>query len=179
MFAFMPPEELSAEIEAIMYDFASTYQCKAALKPPVHITCYPPFTETVNLWERIKGLQEWASMQLPVEAILNSFAWFKNASAPIFYIAVVDIKELTNLYTDFWKQLKTYLLNVTIRPGYKPHITIGYRDISPEIVPQIKVDYATPTFEGSFSIGTLYLWEHDGKKWNVTDEYFLNGAKKF
>lgn len=173
MFAFMPPADLSAEIENVRLDFANKYNCKAALKPPVHITAYSPFWNTEDLPERVKGLHEWACLRAPVKAELKDFGWFENPRSPVIYIHVERTKELADLHVSFLARLKKDLPEVVVMRGYKPHITIGYRDISPEIFPEIRADYSTRTFDATFEIRSLFLWEHDRKKWNVVDEYKL------
>jgi len=171
MFAFMPPPELSAEIETVRLDFAKRYGCKAALKPPVHITAYAPYWDTEDLPERVKGLHEWAAMQHPIPISQKNFDWFDNRRSPVLYIHVERTKELADLHVSFLARLKKYLPEVVVMRGYKPHITIGYRDIPEALLPQIREEYATRTFDGSFELKSLFLWEHDRKQWNVVDEY--------
>lgn len=171
MFAFMPPAELSGEIETVRHDFANKYGCKAALKPPVHITAYAPNWHTEDLPERVKDLHQWAAERAPVRAELRNYAWFESPRSHVIYIHVERTKELADLHVSFLARLKKYLPEVVVMRGYKPHITIGYRDISPEIFPEIKADYSTRTFDAAFEIRSLFLWEHDRKKWNVVDEY--------
>ncbi|MBS1587392.1 MAG: hypothetical protein JSS82_17800 [Bacteroidetes bacterium] len=43
LLAIRPPAELTDEIHQIRIAFAEKYNCKAALKPPVHITLLPNF----------------------------------------------------------------------------------------------------------------------------------------
>src|SRR5436305_1991213 len=43
LLAIIPPDDLRDQLEVIRQDFATKYDCKAALKPPIHITLIPPF----------------------------------------------------------------------------------------------------------------------------------------
>ena len=171
MFAIMPPAPLAEQIQEVRLDFAARYNCTAALKPPVHVTVYPPFWETTDLPDRIKGIHDWAAKQATLPVELKNYAWFDNRRSPVVYIHVERTKELANMHVSFLAALKKFMPDVVVMRGYKPHFTIGYRDISPEIFPQIKEDYSTRTFEASFDLQSIFLWEHDRKQWNVVDEY--------
>lgn len=174
MFAIMPPAGLAKQIDGERLYFAEKYNSRAALKPPVHITIYPPFTDTEDLPERAKGLHQWASTRESLNIDLRNFDWFDNRRSPVLYIHVERSRELTDLRAAFMIRLKEHLPEVELMGEYKPHITIGYRDIPEELLPQIREEYATRAFEGTFEAFSILLWEHNGQRWNVVDEYCFN-----
>lgn len=176
MFAIMPPGELTKRLESERQYFAGKYKCNAALKPPVHITIYAPFRDTEDLPERVKGMHEWAGTRQPLNIELRNFAWFENLRSPVLYVQVKRSEELVDLQLSFLASLKKIIPGVVEMSGYTPHITIGYRDIPAESLPQIREEYATRAFEGDFDIRSIFLWEHDSKKWNVVDEYLFSRA---
>ncbi|MBX2905614.1 MAG: 2'-5' RNA ligase family protein [Taibaiella sp.] len=175
MFAIMPPANLAERIDCERHYFAEKYNSRAALKPPVHITVFPPFWDTDDLPERVKGLHEWAKTRVPVDIELRNFDWFDNRRSPVLYIYVARSRELADLHAAFIVQLKNMLPEVELMNEYKPHFTIGYRDIPEELLPQIREEYATRPFEGTFKASSIFLWEHDGSRWNVIGEYCFRG----
>jgi 2'-5' RNA ligase len=174
MFAIMPPGELTKRLESERQYFAGKYQCSAALKPPVHITIYAPFRDTEDLPERLNGMHEWAAKLQPLKIELRNFAWFDNLRSPVLYVHVERSEKLADLHVAFLGRLKMIIPGVEVMRGYMPHITIGYRDIPAESLPQIREEYATRRFEGDFDLRSIFLWEHDSKKWNVVDEYLFS-----
>ena len=78
MMALMPPQELTLKIEKIRQEFAAAYQCKAALKPPVHITLYPPYKEHTNHELEVKSsLSRWCAQQKNFILRINGFDAFR------------------------------------------------------------------------------------------------------
>lgn len=51
--------------------------------------------------------------------------------------------------------------------AFKPHMTIAYRDLTPENFFQAWEEYKDKHFYDVFDVHTIYLLEHDWKKWNV------------
>jgi 2'-5' RNA ligase len=170
MFAIMPPAELAARIHTERQNFAEQYKCVKALKPPVHITLYPPFKHADGLEDTIKGIRNWASLQTKFPVELKNFNFFKNRNSPVIYIDVVANDHLKKLHNEFLDQLKKYM--PVERPDkYTPHITIGYRDVPPAIFPEIVKAYSPRRFSAAFDVSSIYLWRHDGKNWQVQQEY--------
>lgn len=170
----MPPPDLAAEIDEIRKEFATNFGCKAALKPPVHITVYPPFEDLPDLASRVHDLHGWAARQRSFHILLDGYGSFVPPhSSPVLYIAPAPNKELANFHLRFMAIAKKYVRDTVVMRGYKPHITIGYRDIPKEAFPEIMDSYRDREFKASFVMNSLYLWTHDTKKWQVTDEYKL------
>ncbi len=188
MFAMVPPAALTEQIQRERMLFAENYNCVKALKPPVHITIYDPFKQEGNFEVRITTLQNWADKQQPFSIILNNYGFFEPGKSPVIYIHVDRSKEIVSLRTGLLLQLKKYLEqpetgylpnNKAIpdpKPKpYHPHITIGYRDVPHELLPDIKQAYSRRPFKGKFECKAIYLWRHDGKNWQTVQEFKLNG----
>jgi 2'-5' RNA ligase len=172
MFAIMPPQGLAEEIDNIRHQFAENFKCYKALKPPVHITLFPPFKTTGDIEQRILPLQKWTGQQLPFILHLNNFSFFENRKSPVLFIDVIKNDALKNLHSGFLRQIKLYMPGIEIEKAqYHPHFTIGYRDISPEMMPEIKKAYTQRNFTASFEVKSIYLWKHDSVNWKTRHEF--------
>ena len=58
--------------------------------------------------------------------------------------------------------------------GFNPHMTIAYRDLSPELFQQAWHEYKHKKFEAEFEVDAFYLLQHDSKKWNIISTNNLN-----
>lgn len=171
MFAIMPPAGLAARIHNERENFAEKYKCTKALKPPVHITMYRPFNESVIIEQQFKKLQNWAGKQTPFTIELKNYNYFNIPDKPVIYIDVVKNDTLNTLHKTFLVELRKMIDVTSSNKKYAPHFTIGYRDIPPSMLPAIKVDYSKKRFDGSFTCNAVYLWKHDGKNWQTIQEY--------
>lgn len=179
MFAIMPPEELSSNIHLKRTEFFEKYHFRKALKPPVHITLYNPFHidgTSLSLFEHfVVQLQNWADQQSSFQIDLRNYNFFENPGQPVVFIDVVKNRKLQELHSRFIKKLKKHMPINNEPVSYKPHITIGYKDVTPEVFPQIKTYYSKQTFSGSFPCNSFYLWKHNGKNWEIDTTFHLNG----
>ena len=180
MFALMPPPELSKIIDNLRHEIAENFGCQKALKPPVHITLFPPFSATVDEITALKKLTNWTAHQQPIHIPLNGFNTFDNSPHPVFYIHV----ERSNQFRDFQTHLSTRIKAVlpqlndpfsTASTPYHPHITLAYRDTTKEMITAIKHAYRIRPFSHAFTAEACYLWQHDGTQWQVAHTYPLTG----
>jgi len=64
-------------------------------------------------------------------------------------------------------QLFTAGLAGDFRQVYRPHITIGYRNIDVETFKKIMEDYTGRLYSGSFVVDNVRLWKHEAGYWNT------------
>ena len=182
MFAIMPPPELAAKIHNERLNFADEYKFVKALKPPVHITLYPPFpvpvTKAASFEQEAKALQKWADRHAPFDIELRDFNFFSNTRNPVIYIDVIKSEMLKELHSSFLIELKEYMEIERSKDAYKPHFTIGYSDVDPKVLPTIREAYSKRWFREQFRCGSVYLWNHDGKNWQVLQEYALTNVQE-
>ncbi len=175
----MPPPELSAIIHNERLIFSKNFNTLEALKPPVHITLFPPFkiiSSHAKEFERnILNIQDWAEHEIAFNIHLNNYNYFDNRNKPVLFIEVVRNEQLLKLHKGFRKELKKYLVLKEQKSQFKPHITIGYRDISPEVFPAIKAAYSQRGFNASFNCNAFHLWKHNGQHWTIVVQYLLKG----
>jgi 2'-5' RNA ligase len=171
MMALMPPPDLTERIETIRKSFAEAYQCKAALKPPVHITLYPPYKESEAHEQELKRtLSRWCSGQQAFNVFLKGFNAFKQNG--VIFIDVETSQPLKDLHKGFTTEM-TKLLEPEIknRQAFHPHITIGYRDIPPALFAEAMKDYLPQKFKASCAIDAVYFWRHNGKYWETIEAF--------
>ena len=179
MFAIMPPQSLAQKIDDERKNFAEKYKCIKALKPPVHITLYDPFKEPVEIEREIMGMQSWAERQRPFEVELKNFNFFRHSTSPVIYIDVVKNDSLSMLHKTFMEQIKKYLFTEKNNNKYTPHITIGYRDVPAAIFPEIMHEYSRRRFSASFEVNSIYFWKHDGKNWQIQNEFKMGLSPEY
>ena len=56
---------------------------------------------------------------------------------------------------------------------FKPHITVAYRDLTPENFSVAWQEYKDKTVNSVFHVDAIHLLEHDRKKWNLIDMHTL------
>jgi 2'-5' RNA ligase len=182
MFAITPPPDLAHAIHQVRLNFSDKYKFKKALKPPVHITLFPPFkipTPTTTSFEQdVQSLKNWSEKLDPFDIQLDDYNFFHNRRSPVLFIDVIRNTQLNKLHTDFLKEFQKYYNFEKPKDTYKPHITIGYRDVTPESFPAIKTDYSKQKFSAVFNCDKFFLWKHDGQNWQVLQEFLLTGKKE-
>jgi 2'-5' RNA ligase len=175
MFAIMPPMELGMKINEIRQQFSNKYHCKAALKPPVHITVIPPFhTYPEREPEIITEFGALASGMHSFHIEVSGYGTFRRKG--VVFMNVILSSELKNFQAIASRKFNMILPGINRDPErpYHPHITIGYRDIPKEIFLNAAEEYLDKTFEESFSCDSFFLWRHDGKAWQVHHEFILS-----
>lgn len=175
--ALIPKRELCEKITAFKQDFASRFNSSKALKVYPHITLKAPFklsprshTKLVNWFADLYILQNKFTIQL------KDFGAFANKKSPVVYVNPVVTKELRSLHQQLIASFNSaFPDNVhSTDLEFNPHMTIAYRDLSPEMFQKAWSEYKTKKFDASFEAEAIYLLQHDLKKWNVISTYNLN-----
>jgi 2'-5' RNA ligase len=172
LWAIVPPQPIEAQIDAIRKEFAANFGTLAALKPPVHVTLYKPFSVPApEVKKHIEKMRRWVAAQPSFRIELKNFGFFENPKSPVAFIDVVDHSDLKALNTGITKETKQLfeLIDKT-RQQFHPHFTIGYKDVSPEIFPEVKRAYSKRSFAAAFDVNHVSLFRHNGKKWELQYE---------
>jgi 2'-5' RNA ligase len=172
LWAVVPPTPIEEQIDAIRKEFAANFGAQAALKPPVHVTLYKPFSVPVSeVKKHIEKLRRWVATQPSFGIELKNFAFFENPKTPVAFIDVVDNPDLKALNTGITKETKElFELIDKSRQPFHPHFTIGYKDLTPQIFPEVKKAYSQRPFTASFDVKHICLFRHNGKKWELKYE---------
>ncbi len=165
--ALMPPTPLLEEIKMIKEHFKNTYQSKAALNSPPHITLHMPFEWKATKEEKLLStLTKFSTGKSAFEIQLNGFACF----APrVIYVNVAESEPLRLLQSELHRFCKKELnlFNARYRDlPFHPHITLAFRDLKKEHFDNAWTEFKEKKFSGDFIVTKISLLKHDGTVWN-------------
>jgi len=175
--AIVPPEPIRGAAHELKIHFRETYGSKAALHSPPHLTLHMPFR-----WKQAKeskiheACTKAASLQRPFQLTLKNF----NAFPPrVIFIDVVQNNELIN----FQKNLQGIcrrdlnLLNAQYKDlPFHPHLTLAFRDLKKEQFRKAWEEFMNKTFEAEFVVNELTLLKHNGRNWDIHQQFKLMDA---
>lgn len=169
--AILPPVQIRNEIQLLKESFRDTYQSKAALNSPPHITLHMPFQWKEAKEEKLlSALKKFAAGKSDFEVQLNGFSCF----APrVIYINVLESEPLRLLQTELHRFCKTELnlFNAQYRAmPFHPHITLAFRDLKKDKFERAWTEFKERKFTGDFIATKISLLKHDGKTWNLHSE---------
>lgn len=164
--AIIPPEPIKSDVTLLKEEVYAKYGSKSALKSPPHITLHMPFQWRKDREEQLKEkLLQFHFADYPFEIELKDFGFF---DPRVVFVNVVANEKLRTLKSSFdgFAKTKLGLFNADYKDkGFHPHMTIGFRDLKKSLFPEIKAQYATRTFDGSFEVSDICLLRHTGKHW--------------
>lgn len=173
LIAILPPPQLREQIDEIRRECAERYGVTAALKQPVHIILFRPLLldpERENwLAKLLLSATNHASFDQQLENFdsLNMHAVFLRAIKNAGISAIQrNISSIINRNKIDPKEVKSNTL-------FRPHITIAYRDIPPDVFPVMWDNYKNRKFKRNFVVESFSLLKHDGKRWNLLRQYKL------
>lgn len=178
LIAILPPEDLSRQIHEIRVQCSEKFGVQKALKPPVHITLYRPFKMDESYESKmIRLLQAAVSGQRPFRQDLENFEAFDMHAVVIRALKNPEIMKLQRAVASVFRKNNIDKLPTGSRnTSFRPHLTIAYRDILPEMFPLIWQEYKDARFKRSFTADHFSLLKHDGKQWNLMKDMKLSGV---
>jgi len=162
--AIVPPEPLKTDAQKIKEDFAAEYGTSIGLKSPPHITLIAPFTtdqDTVS--EVIELLNRFAQTSGGFPLHIDGFDHFNKK--------VIFLKPVTNRpLSALWRRLnvefyKHFSGREQPSHSFRPHMTIAYRDLSPEVFDLSWEIYREKPFIAQCMIDRLFLLRHNRETW--------------
>ncbi|NUN65031.1 2'-5' RNA ligase family protein [Pseudanabaena biceps] len=171
--ALLPPASMQDEVRQIQYDLRDRYKTKATLKSPPHITLIPPFELAKKCLEPLQiELEKFAKTRSPFTINLSGFAAFPPL---VIYLNVLPNTILQKLYVDIAATLANNLdiLDPYASRPYAPHMTVGFRDLTPENFELAWAEFRDRQISFEFEAINLTLLAHDGQKWNVFSKFTL------
>jgi 2'-5' RNA ligase len=173
--ALIPNKELRMKINAIKSDF-KRFESSRASKVYTHITLKAPFKCSIN---NKKELLNWFSQmvirQKPFSMDLDGFGAFYNKYNPVVFINPVINKEIIKMQKELMISFNS-IFPAYVHPvdrNFKPHITVAYRDLTPENFLNAWKEYKYKAFNDVFDVNAIYLLEHDTNNWNIIDTHKL------
>ncbi|HCN84679.1 MAG TPA: hypothetical protein DIT07_13830 [Sphingobacteriaceae bacterium] len=173
LIAILPPQQLSEQIDEIRKECAERHNVKAALKAPAHITLFRPFFLEPKRENWLIKLLLPATNQVPFEQELENFDSF---NMHVVFIRAIKNASVTSLHRSISAIINRNKIDPKEVKGntlFRPHITIAYRDIPPEVFPVMWEEYKNRKFKRDFIVESFSLLKHDCKQWNVFREFYL------
>ncbi len=134
----------------------------------------------MNSSRRYEQTVRWfENMQITVPSFkqeLRDFAAFYNRRS-----LVVFVKPVMNIWLDrLQKQVlinfgETYSHENILQQelDFKPHMTIAYRDLKPNLFKEAWKEYETKKYAATFDVHNFHLLQHNSKAWNIISTYNL------
>lgn len=172
--ALVPPENIQNQVTEIKEYFAREYNSSHALKSVPHITLQPPFKwPTENLAVLQECLETFVQNCSAFPITLSGFAAFPPR---VIYVNVVKTPELLKIQKDLIGFTETTLGIVhppsKIRP-FSPHVTVAFRDLTKTNFRAAWLEFRERSLELEFTASQLTLLIHNGKRWDICDEFPL------
>ena len=183
--ALLPPPPLQERIRVLQQEMSQRFHSHAALKSPPHITLIPPLSlsesgagllqKELNLFSpsSTPSNQNSYTPEEPPTIVLEGFAAF----APrVLYIHVQPHRGLTTLRTHLRDRLQRHpALQLPANPRHSypfvPHITLGFRDLSPENFERAWAEFQQRSFQANFVADGFTLLQHNGQHWEPIVSY--------
>ncbi len=170
--ALLPPSPIQAEVTAVKEYISRTFESRAALRSPPHITLQAPFEWLESDIDQVRTcLAHFASGLIPFTVSLSGFGAFVPR---VIYIQVESTADLTHLQTHLATCLKESLAIVDAKAAtrkFTPHMTVAFRDLSRQKFKAAWPDFQDRPFESTFIATDLTLLIHTGQRW-VIDQIF-------
>ncbi|XHX80508.1 MAG: 2'-5' RNA ligase family protein [Stenomitos frigidus ULC029] len=170
--ALLPSQAIHDYANEVKQVFVDRYNSRAALKSPPHITLQPPFEWSMTAYPALsETLKAFAAQFTPIPVALSGFGAF----APrVIYINVIKSPTLLTLQATLAKCLEESLGIVHTESkarSYTPHMTVGFRDLTPENFELAWAEFQQRPLELEFVASHLTLLQHDGHDWKVDAEF--------
>ncbi len=179
LIALIPNRELRTRITVLQKDFSTKFNSSKALKVYPHITLKAPFKKlATNHQKIIEWFDNLQINQHKFTITLKDFGSFPNKKSPVVYINPIASEELLQLQEEIMISFITNISDVVDKSDikFKPHCTVAYRDLSPEMFIKAWSEYQHKTFDASFDVDAVYLLQHDSKKWNIIATHNLSAS---
>lgn len=168
--AVVPHKELRQKARVFSKDFAYRFKSVKSFENFPHITIIKPFPFDENKEDVL--VEKFSAMNLksaPFKVILKDFGCFPNKDKPVIFIKPESSTELQQLYDEVQPTM-----NFHPYAKMHPHLTVAYKDLSPENFQKAWEEYKSKTFEDSFLVDKICLFKHENKKWNLLKINYLN-----
>jgi len=169
--ALIPQIELRDEIRAVKERISDRYGAGHALKSPAHITLQMPFKRPLSEEKEIcDKLKKFSCRERPFMVELNGYGAF----APrVIFIKIVEPAPVRSLHRRLKDVLMTELRfgSDELMNDILPHVTVATRDLTREAFAAAWPELQDEEFNGSFSARSLFLLKHNGRNWDILEEF--------
>ena len=169
--ALIPDNDLKKRVREVKERIRSDYGAGHALKSPAHITLQMPFKREQSDETAISAvLRRFAREETSFNIEVNGFGAFPPR---VIYIRITDPDPVISLH----RRLKETLMDQLgfsedeIMKHVQPHITVATRDLSREAFSEAWPEFMNEEFPGRFEVKSIFLLKHNGRNWDVCEEY--------
>lgn len=167
--AVIPTESLRGLVDELKLEFSKSYHSHHALKSPPHITLIPPFNmNKKNEKNLAENLINFASQSDEFEVAISGFGEFRSRVIYLRILANDILKSFQNLLAE--KCNTEFDIPIKSSKPYLPHMTLAFRDLSPQMFNKAWEKYKLKTFNASFTVDRFFLLRHNGKSWEIAYE---------
>ncbi len=173
---FLPSDPAQGQVRAVQTELHDRFGLKKALLPPVHIS-FPaeapvPPDQVARLLEISLSFAR-RSGPIPVE--LTGFQAFGNRT--------ISLKVRDNEpFRSFWRPFRAKLMAEfgfsakAVESTVNPHVTVAFRDLTPEIFAILWPELRDRSFHASFVLHALHLYKYGPyRRWIHIAELPLSG----
>lgn len=172
--AIVPNPQIVKELGDLKEYFAKTYDSKASLNSVPHITLHMPFKWRDKKLDLLKSsLKGIANSVRPFRVQLTDFNCFEPKT---IFVDVEESESLTNLQELVKKVFKQNLklMNANYKgQAFHPHITLAFRDLTKPNFSLAWAEFKDRTYTSQFETTNICLLKHNGKNWEIEEEYPL------
>lgn len=172
--AIIPPEPVLTEIKEMKEDMALRFGSSKALQSPAHITLIVPFEKDLDEDELAGKLKSFAIQEMPFKLKLNGFSCFPNRRFPVLFVKPEPNESLAHMQHALDESLFTDRIISSKMPfAFTPHITIGYRDLTPANFKQAWAEFEYKEYSREVLIKSLFLlkWNFYFARWDIIQEH--------
>ncbi|NEU08266.1 2'-5' RNA ligase family protein [Flavihumibacter sp. R14] len=175
LIALLPGADISEQIHEIRLECSEKFDVYKALRPPVHITLYPPFYfDEANEKRLIYVLHQQTRGLSSFTQLIANFGHFRKE---VVFVNALNSPGLTSLHESIIAVFRKANDKQVFKPvAFHPHLTIAYRDITPEKFDRIWGEYNNREYKTSFIADHFTLLKHDRIKWNPIANFKLGGT---
>ena len=174
--AVIPDPVLREEVRLLKEEMKDQYGAKHALKSPAHITLQMPFRRMAAFESQMKEyLKEFCAEQQSFSVFLNGFGAFRPR---VIYINITNHDPLVRLHSGLSDILVERLgfAPREINRRFNPHMTIATRDLKEKAFHEAWPLYGQRPFETQFDARSISLLKHNGKHWDIFDEFLFKDS---
>jgi 2'-5' RNA ligase len=177
LIAIIPPNGIYEDAMEFKNDLATRFNCPYTLKVIPHITLIDvviklPQDEHSKLVDWFKSLH---INQKFFKLKLDGFKSF-NGPHPVIYINPLANSELHTLQHNIAWSFNISFPGMLSNKKFTPHMTVAYRDLTPDMYQVAWKEYETKKYSAEFEINTFQLLQYYSNKWNIIETYDLRKA---
>ncbi len=172
--SLIPPEPFREQAWKLKEYFRDTYNSKASLNSPPHITLCPPFVLSSTEEELVEALTQKAEGFNPFEVCLQNFGAFPPRviyidvePQPVMNVLQTELKRLVPRFAEKDNRWKT-------EGSYHPHMTLAFRDLEKQQFREAWKEFNERELSYCWLAESFTLLRHNGKHWEEKQQIELN-----